>query len=258
MSNQILGQAAQSRVAHAPSRTVSFSVPHGEPISVLWGHPWQFQSPAYWVARTLEAREDWDGSRRPHRLAESLEWEVVACLLGGHGITYEMNLAALELLQKRVELGDSTSWDAGFLEDLLRRPLVIGSMPRRYRFPRQRAQRIAAALERLATEDPPKEYAAAREWLLTFWGIGPKTASWVVRNQFDDAEVAIIDIHVQRAAVNAGVFRAEWTVARDYTIMESVFLQWAHEGGVRAGDLDAVIWKEQALDSRRHREKPSN
>lgn len=91
----------------------------------------------------------------------------------------------------------------------------------------------------------------AREWLMTFRGVGPKTASWVVRNQYPDSDVAIIDIHVHRAAVKAGVFDSTWTPSRDYWTMEAAFLGWAKHGEVTAADLDAVIWEEQAAAARR-------
>jgi thermostable 8-oxoguanine DNA glycosylase len=67
-----------------------------------------------------------------------------------------------------------------------------------------------------------------------------------VRNHLGSDAVAIIDIHIQRAGVIAGVFDRRWQPGRDYDLMETLFLAWAAEGGVNAGDLDAVIWSDMS------------
>lgn len=208
---------------------------------------------AYWVDLT----EDWstrhETTDRPHRLGDSFLEEVVACLLGGHGITYEMNVAAFHALRDAGVLGETCSASSGAINDILNEPLSVAGRRIRYRFPNQKAERIAQALHRLAREPIPTDPLIARDWLLTFAGIGPKTASWVVRNQFATDAVAIIDIHVQRAGVQAGIFDPDWAPARDYWTMEAAFLQWAAIGEVSAADLDAVIWLEQAAKARRSR-----
>jgi endonuclease III len=45
-----------------------------------------------------------------------------------------------------------------------------------------------------------------RQLLLSIEGIGPKTASWIVRNVMGSDDVAIIDIHILRACTGMGVF----------------------------------------------------
>lgn len=45
---------------------------------------------------------------------------------------------------------------------------------------------------------------------------------------------------------STGVFPSEWRVARDYARFETVFLQYAEAGDVRASALDLCIWA-QAL-----------
>ena len=89
-----------------------------------------------------------------------------------------------------------------------------------------------------------------RDWLTGAPGIGPKTASWIVRNHFNCDEVAILDIHIMRAGVDAGVFHPSWSVIRDDRLIEAFFIQWADFGNVRVSDLDSVIWSEQATRSR--------
>lgn len=116
----------------------------------------------------------------------------------------------------------------------------------RYRFPRQRAAYLAVALARLQAQPPPPSARALRGWLLELPGIGPKTASWIVRNHLGSNEVAIIDIHVLRAGIDALVFDRSWTPARHYGRLEAFFLAWARHGGVSAADLNAVIWAERS------------
>ena len=84
-------------------------------------------------------------------------------------------------------------------------------------------------------------------------GLGPKTASWVVRNHYGSDDVAVLDVHVIRAGVAAGVFDPAWTPGRHYRRMEQLFLAWADQDDVSAADLDAVIWAEQAAAARRRR-----
>ena len=61
------------------------------------GEPWQFLTAAYWIGLT----ERWIAEHpvgESHGLGKSLVQEVVACLLGGHGITYELNVSAFRAM----------------------------------------------------------------------------------------------------------------------------------------------------------------
>src|ERR1700759_5276458 len=65
---------------------------------VLWGRPDILFTPAYWLTQYWM---HFDGIPEPrHRLGESLEEEIVACLLGGHGIPAEMGIAAFQHLKE--------------------------------------------------------------------------------------------------------------------------------------------------------------
>jgi N-glycosylase/DNA lyase len=221
--------------------------PDGFPSrGIRWGHRWQVGTAAYWVALTATAIQDrrLRDSQRRHRLGVDLVEEVAACLLGGHGLPHQVGLAAFEavradgLLRRPVDMSD--------IEQVLRRPLKIGDRTVRYRFPAQRARYLAGALARLRTQHPPESARALREWLLDLPGIGPKTASWIVRNHLTSDDVAVIDIHVLEAGIDASVFDASWTPARHYDLLQAMFLAWARQGEVSAADLDAVIWAERA------------
>lgn len=235
-----------AQALRSPGPVVLLS-PDGFPSRrIRWGHCWQIGTPAYWVGLTATAIQDrrLRDSQRRHRLGVDLVEEVAACLLGGYGLPHQVGLAAFEavradgLLRRPVDVVD--------IEQVLRRPLKIGDRTVRYRFPAQRARYLAGALARLQTQRPPESARALREWLLDVPGIGPKTAGWIIRNHLTSDDFAVIDIHVLEAGIDASVFDASWTPARNYDLLEAMFLAWARQGAVSAADLDAVIWGERA------------
>lgn len=211
----------------------------GEIRSVRWGQPWQFDTPAYWIAQA-EMFRPVDN----YRIGSNLEEEVAACILGGYGLPALIGVRAFEAVRDAGLINQNRSVTAVELERVLRAPLQIGDRFVRYRFPRQRAHRVAAALERLRGTRPPANGVELRNWLLHLPGVGPKTASWIARNHTGTDDVAIIDVHVLRAGQRAGVFDPSWTAARDYPRCEALFVAWARFGGVRASVVDACIWSQ--------------
>lgn len=209
----------------------------GDRLSFRWGEIHHLGTAAYWIEQTRMF-----GESDSYRLGETLAEEVAACILGGHGIPADVGLAAFASLR-----------DAGLLRppgqptevaERLRGPLRIPgrARPVRYRFAAQRAERVSSALALLDACPAPCEPMALREFLLGFPGIGPKTASWVVRNWTGCDGVAIIDIHIQRAGVAAGFFSQCWRLPRDYALFEQAFCKVAQIGGVTTAAMDACIW----------------
>jgi N-glycosylase/DNA lyase len=230
--------------------TVVLAPPGHPKRAFAWGHSWQVGTAAYWVAITEAAAADGTLGRGPHRhrLGRDLAEEVAACLLGGHGMPYETGLAAFYAVRDAGLLTRPS--DERELERVLREPLDVGGRTVHYRFPAQRARWLAAALRQVCTQMPPTNPQDLRDWLLLVPGIGPKTAGWIVRNHSGSDDVAIIDVHVLRAGLDAGVFDPSWTPTSEYPRLEAFFLAWAGRGGVRAADLDAVIWSERAYAAR--------
>lgn len=230
----------------------SFSEPRGETVEIdvsgerlcfAWGEIHELGTAAYWTEQTRRF-----GVPPSYRLGETLAEEVAACILGGHGIPAEIGLAAFVSLRDAGLL--CLSADSAAIAARLREPLLISGRPRpvRYRFAAQRAARVSAALAILSADPAPEDPLALREFLLAFPGIGPKTASWVVRNWTGCDGIAIIDIHVQRAGVGAGFFSPGWRLPRDYDLFERAFCEVAHIGGVTTAALDACMWDQmQAL-----------
>jgi len=209
----------------------------GRALRFYWGYAHELGTAAYWAEQTR---------RRPtpidFALGRTLAEEIAACLLGGYGIPAAVGLAAFLEVRGNGLLHRAPS--AAQLEAVLATPLRVPGRAStvRYRFPRQRSQRLAAALEVLNVSTPPHDSLELRDWLMSLPGIGPKTASWIVRNHHACDQVAIVDIHVHRAGIAAGFFSSSWRLPRDYAHFEDAFCQVARTARVAASSLDACIW----------------
>jgi N-glycosylase/DNA lyase len=210
---------------------------------VVWGRPECVPSAAFWASMVALANEEQDG----YIVRDiPLEETVGFCLLGGYGVTAELNHAAHQhLLASGAYRWAQTAADAPRrIEALLREPLEVGNKRVHYRFPRQRAIRLAAAIRSLSLEAPPSnDEHAFRAHLMRIDGIGPKTASWITRNWLGSTAVAILDIHVVRAGRIIGLFSSDNRLPRDYFVMEHRFLSFADAIGASPALLDAVIWR---------------
>jgi thermostable 8-oxoguanine DNA glycosylase len=208
---------------------------------VKWGRPEWVPSAAYWAAMAALSEDADDFVCKESSLRE----QVGFCLLGGFGITAEMNHAVYDRLEGAGTFEPSQTPVAVEIESLLREPVLVDGRLRRYRFPKQRAARLAEAMCTLDERPPSLESMKAfRADLLLIRGIGPKTASWIARNWLGSEEVAILDIHIIRAGVLIGLFDRRQAVPRDYDAMEARFLEFARAIDVRPSLLDAIMWRE--------------
>lgn len=218
-----------------------FPSAHAEVLpGVKWGLIEAFPSPAYW------AYQAWANEQQTtpinYKLGSTLQEEVGACLLGGHGIPASVGLAAFSHLKGRGAFSGSVPSEQE-LFSWLSEPLDVSGRPVRYRFARQKARYLSAALLELDSGRAPLTSGRAlRDWLTSIPGIGFKTASWIARNWLDADDVAILDIHVLRAGLLGGFFSAGLTVERHYLQLEQEFLALSRGLGVRASVLDALIW----------------
>lgn len=206
---------------------------------VCWGWADSAFSPAYWALQLQLVKDQY--TRHCFQTGETLFEETVFCLLGGHGISYELNRAAFDQLRcsgllRRQEVTVTE------LAACLAEPISMEGRSVKYRYPNRRAEFIANAHAAFANGQPPQEARELRSWLLQLSGIGPKTASWIVRNWLDSDDVAIVDIHIQRAGLLAGIFHHAEKVERHYFLMEQKFLRFAAALGVRASMLDGLMW----------------
>lgn len=214
-------------------------------VCFRWGAPDELGSACFWIeqARQLEPPIT-------YMWGNDLVEETVACLLGGYGVPMLMARAAFEALRAAgLTTTSATVTDADILS-VLSTTLSIPGRPGgvRYRFPYQRAGRVSTALRTLhqgiPDELPPRDL---RDWLTRLPGVGPKTASFIIRNWTRSDDIAVIDIHIRRAGVAAGVFDRSWRLPHDYRRFEEAFCAWARRGDVGAADLDAYIWEQLSL-----------
>ena len=188
----------------------------------------------------------------PRRRAgeQQLRRELLFCLLGGHGITYELNVSAVQVLL-RVGIWDHLTDPPWIAEQLRRpqfRPLRCDGTLRCYRFPNAAAARISTAFSWVAAQGTivsglraARTSAERRRWLCTCPGIGAKTASWLLRNSGWARDVAVLDIHVLRALQDGGRLDAV-RLPRDYDAAERVYLTWAEDLDASPAALDLFLW----------------
>lgn len=209
---------------------------------VKWGSATSPASPAYWAARCA-----WPMDQNPKFETRdgSLPEELGFCLLGGFGIRFDVNMLAFERLRDHGVFELDKAFEEEAIERLLREPLHAGARRIRYRFPRQRAQRIAKMRHVMRGRDfSHLSPLALREELLGIDGVGPKTASWVVRNLLGSDQVAILDVHIVRVCQKLGLFPPEISLPKDYLALEQLFLTFAEKAGVSSAMLDAIMWAE--------------
>jgi thermostable 8-oxoguanine DNA glycosylase len=183
--------------------------------------------------------------------------ELLFCLLGGHGITFEMNRSAQAVIAELDVFSERHGADA-LWEDLVRAlsaprfdpPRKDGSL-RRYRFPRRKATLIVAARAWVLGAGSLTDQLAARAcerdrraWLMSCPGLGPKSASWVLRNTGWAHDLAILDIHVLRAMAEEGVI-GEARLEADYEAVERKFLDWCRVLDAAPAVFDLFLWEWQ-------------
>lgn len=209
---------------------------------VLWGAFDQFFTPAYWASQLWMLSDD--PSALTYKLGKTLKEETAACLLGGHGITAEMCLAAYDALRERGLLCQAIVSQEE-IAAILKEKLSFGNRFFRYRFPNRKAEFLASALNTLSHETPPiQDHKSFRNWFLQFSGVGLKTASWITRNWLNSTSVAILDIHVVRCGRLCGLFRRDHNPARHYYEMEDLFLDFARRVQADAAKLDVLMWQQ--------------
>lgn len=206
---------------------------------VSWGDHTFIFTPAYWKTLSLFEPESPNEARR---LGTTLSEEIAACLLGGHGIPAEVGNAAFLRLRKAGLLETTPTKEE--INEALSEPLMVNFREIKYRFVRQKSRYLSDALMRLSNESPPKNDIQFRDWLTSFIGIGLKTASWVTRNWLDSDNVAIVDIHIQRAGLLMKLYDSSLIPSKNYFEMERLFLDFANGLKVRPSVLDALIWRE--------------
>jgi thermostable 8-oxoguanine DNA glycosylase len=203
---------------------------------IPWGAFDDLLTPAYWKGQVWQ--HEHFGTYRNLRLGRTLPEEIAACLLGGYGMKAELGLAAFRRLREYGLLTPKTS--AATLEQALSAPFLVQGRLRRYRFPAQKAKYLAACLAQIEQFVEPQSDVQLRNRLAELPGVGPKTASWVVRNYRGSNAVAIIDVHLVRAGRHMGLFPADRVPQHHYAFLEEAVLRFADALGTEAAILDGL------------------
>lgn len=213
---------------------------------VRWGRHERFCTPAYW--KFMCASHEPGHSGKGHfRLGRNLIEEVAVCLLGGYGMAADLGLAAFRRIRDQGLLKKASS--EGRILETLGQPLEINNRSVRYRYPAQKSRYLSQCLAILHSTPPPIPMSSdsLRSWLVKFPGIGPKTASWIVRNHLGADDVAILDVHIIRAGRIMGLFDKSDDVTRDYSGMERKFVSFSSALGCSTSLLDAIMWEQMRI-----------
>lgn len=205
---------------------------------IFWGCAGELFTPAFWKYQSSGLRPSFP--IKSFQLGRTLQEEIAVCLLGGHGLPAELGLAAFQRLRDR-QLLDSRTCQTE-LEQALSEPLFLNGRSRRYRFPRQKAKFLWYALQAADIIPADLSSRALRNYLTSVPGIGPKTASWIVRNHFGSNDVAILDVHILRAGAAMGLFPAKADPAKHYFELEDRFLEFCGAIEEPASLVDALMW----------------
>jgi thermostable 8-oxoguanine DNA glycosylase len=231
----VIGEAVHSLELPPPDDQVLPGIP--------WGRFDEILTPAFWRGQVWQ--HQYIGTYTNFRLGQTLVEEVAACLLGGFGMKAELGVAAFTRLRDYgllKEPAGSRMFEETMFEEALSQPFIICGKSRRYRFQKQKARYLAACLQRLIDFTEPNDDAVLRDRLTQLPGIGPKTASWIVRNHRASNSVAIIDVHILRAGRHINLFAPALDPLRDYHELESRFLSFAGAISAPATILDSLIW----------------
>ncbi len=211
-----------------------------------------------WHPAWLARRAGHDATSPPAASSESgLRHELVFCLLGGHGVTFELALSATDVVMALCPF-DSV-WSSEELRNQIAVELAEAQFDprrkdggfRRYRYPNRKADLLVAArdwvLEQGGLSDRLKSVGCEferRDWLCACPGVGPKSASWLLRNTGYAQRLAILDVHILRAMAEADRL-PPMQLPRDYEPIEAGFVEWCDELEAPVPDLDLFLWEWQ-------------
>jgi len=183
-------------------------------------------------------------------------WELSSCILSSQ-VPYSLAITAADVIDRSALLyGDDLKGINLFeeLNRLLEQPLVVEGKARHYRFPRIRAQQLAAARQAIILQSGSilelvqgfKDPVVAREWLVKkIPGVGPKQASMFLRNIGFSYDLAIIDRHVLNYMSIIGISSdglKSISGMKEYGKRESSLRDYAEQLDCTVGILDWAIW----------------
>jgi N-glycosylase/DNA lyase len=184
--------------------------------------------------------------------------EFFFCLLGGFGITYELNISAFNLLKSKGYfssdrfLGGPQKLEDEIAKELSKSqftPLRSNGSFRQYRFPRNKAHTIVLAgkwLQENCDFQIEKLFGSNsfenREILLSCPGLGYKTASWFLRNIGKGENLIILDVHVHRILKEFQIIPDFYSPNKHYLEIENLYNSVCNIIGAKTDIMDLIIW----------------
>lgn len=196
-----------------------------------------------------------------HLYNEIMLEELFFILLGGFGISYELNKSALALLKQKGYLDSSLYNDqekiiitAKNLRDEFNikqfEPNSLNGEYRKYRFIETKPKVIVKAgywlWQECAWDLESYFYnhkgLFTREWLCSCPGIGMKSASWFLRNIGVNDDYAVFDVHVLRFLDKVGIKVPQVITEKVYIQLEMILREICNKIGVSLGKMDYLLW----------------
>jgi N-glycosylase/DNA lyase len=185
-------------------------------------------------------------------LDEDALWrELAICILGSQ-VPNTISVAAAEALAIRQLLNPSRGVAEAEVRETLLRPLKLGSVYRRYRFPNVKAKQLARAQSTvvdgygtLAALIFGGQADSTRERLVaSIPGIGLKQASLFLRNVGANTHCAVLDTHVLRYMSLVRLLRSQprSLTSEMYYVLESMFSNYATKLGFDVAHVDRAVW----------------
>ena len=184
-----------------------------------------------------------------------IEDELLFCLLGGFGISFEHGRSASSAVQQLKPFSGNWEDEELFNEIVAAlmcpqfEPLRKDGSFRRYRFPKQKASVIVRTRQWVLGNSPLYHRLHQlptsrdrRQLLSKCPGVGFKTASWILRNLGLGSGLAIIDVHVLRALAMAKRIPDDVRIPKDYEVVEEAFLAWCDELDAPSAAFDLFVW----------------
>lgn len=185
--------------------------------------------------------------------------EFFFILLGGFGISYELNKSGLEIVKSKGLLNRELYTDnwCTLAENLIREefsikqfePITKSNEHRKYRFIEGKPTVIASAGNWLYNESNwnlndllNKHGMKSREKLCECPGIGMKSASWFLRNVGYNDNYAVFDVHILRFIARIGIDVPNVISERVYIYLEDILRDVCNKIGVSLGKMDYLLW----------------
>ncbi|XID91613.1 hypothetical protein ACF3MZ_24380 [Paenibacillaceae bacterium WGS1546] len=201
---------------------------------------------------------EYDSLQKNH---EQVLDEFFFVILGGFGISYELNLSGLQVLKQQGLLDDEhykEKRSLNIIEEKIKEqfskkqfaPVTSSGELRKYRYLETKPKIISNAgywlwegcrwelhdkLQSMTTTQ-------SRMWLCCCPGIGMKSASWLLRNAGFSEDCAVFDVHIIRFLDFLGFPIPESLSEKVYLGLEDALRKVCSSIGVSLGKMDYLLW----------------